>query len=173
MADMKKTSLVVLGFVVLLGGSLAAQAAAPRMVESYGDWDAYVFTENGQKVCYMAARPKTNKDTYKTRDDIHALITHRPSENTKNVFSYIAGYTYKPGSEATVQIDDQKFILFTQDSTAWAPDSETDEKLMKAIRGGSSMTVKGTSARGTQTSDVYSLKGSGAAHARISKECGI
>ena len=46
-----------------------------------------------------------------------------------------------------------------------------DQKLIAAIRGGSAMTVKGTSKRGTKTTYKYSLTGAGAALDRINQEC--
>ena len=150
-----------------------ANAAEPRLIGDYGQWSAYVFTEDGNKVCYMASQPQKMEGAYSKRGDVFALITHRPAEGTRNVFSYITGYGYKPGSDASVKIDANRFTLFTQDETAWAPDAQTDNKIAESIRRGSSMVVKGTSARGTLTTDTFSLKGSSAAHDAISKECGV
>lgn len=152
---------------------LSAHASEATQLKTYGDWAVYSFTENGNKVCYMASTPKKAEGNYSSRGKIYALITHRPAEGTKNVFSYITGYSYKEGSEVTVQIGSDRFVLFTQDETAWAPDAETDSRLIAAIKGGSTMMVKGTSKRGTVTTDVYGLKGSGDAHDAISKECGL
>ncbi len=151
----------------------SAQASEPRLIATHGDWSAYVFTENGNKVCYMASQPKKAEGNYTRRGEIFALITHRPAEGTKNVFSYIAGYPYKAGSDVSVKIGSKKFTLFTQDETAWTPDSETDAALAQAIRAGSSMIVNGTSGRGTLTTDTFGLRGSGKAHDAISKECGV
>ncbi len=167
-----KEKLLPLFIAFFLLPVLSVHAAAPRMVQSYGDWDAYVFEEDGKKVCYMASRPKVDDSVYAKRGEMHALLTHRPSENSRNVFSYIAGYSYKPGTDATLQIDDKKFVLFTQDDTAWAPNSETDEQIAEAIRNGKTMVVRGTSARDTVTTDTYSLVGSSKAYQRMSKECG-
>lgn len=166
---------------ILSAALLALTVAAPglaradeaRTLGTFGDWTAYVFMEEGKKVCYMAAQPKKSEGAYSKRGDVYALITHRPSENTKDVFSYISGYSYKTGSDASVTIDGNKVTLFTQDDTAWTPDAATDAKMAQDIRKGSKMVVKGTSARGTQTTDTFSLKGSGEAHDAISKECGI
>ncbi len=72
-----------------------------------------------------------------------------------------------------ISIGGQRFKLFTQNETAWAPDSATDNRLVAAIRGGSQMVVNGTSAQGTATTDTFGLKGSTAAYTAISKECGI
>ncbi len=153
--------------------SSGAFAADIELLGNSGDWSAYTFIENGNRVCYMASQPIKAEGNYTSRGDIFALVTHRPAEGTKNVFSYIAGYSYKPGSDVTVTAGDKKFILFTQDDTAWTADAETDEAIADAIRKGSNMIVKGTSSRGTQTTDTFSLKGSGSAHKLISQKCGI
>jgi hypothetical protein len=156
----------------LFGFTSAAKASDPKLIGTYGDWSAYVFMEDGNKVCYMASQPKKAEGNYSRRGDVFALVTNRPAEGSKNVFSYITGYAYKPGSDAAVTIDNQKFTLFTQDDTAWAPDAATDNKIVEALRKGSKLVVKGTSSRGTETTDSFGLSGSGAAHDAIEKECG-
>jgi len=132
-----------LSTVLLLIAAQGAQASKPRLLGTFGDWRAYSFTENGKKVCYMASEPKTDVGNYKQRGDIFALITHRPAEKTRDVFSYIAGYPYKSGSEVTIKVNGGTHKLFTQDSTAWAADSAADKSLVAAIRNGSDMVVKG------------------------------
>ena len=164
-------SVLTLGLVILAASP--SYAASPKKIGKFGDWTSYVLTERGNKVCYMVSKPVKAVGKYTNRGEIFALITHRPSENTKDVFSYITGYTYKSGSDATVTIDGKRYVLFTQDDTAWAPDAAADTKLAKAIQSGSRMVVQGTSSRGTLTTDTYSLKGSGAAYKAISRECNI
>lgn len=148
-----------------------AEAGQPRLMATHGDWEVYVFFEGNSKVCYMASQPKLQQGDYTKRGEPFALITNRPAENTRDVFSYITGYTYKAGSEAVVTIDGQDFALFTQDETAWAPDAETDRKLADAIQKGAKMVVKGTSTRGTATTDTFSLSGSSKAYERMTQEC--
>lgn len=167
----KLTILAIVVFQIVGAGAAMAADTPPRLAGAYEAWEAYVFTEDGKKVCYMVSQPGNKEGDYTKRGDPFALITHRPGDNTRNVFSYITGYTYKPGSEAVLTIDDKKFALFTKDKTAWAPDAETDNKIVEALKAGSSMTVVGTSSRGTVTTDTFSLKGSGKAYERISKEC--
>lgn len=154
-------------------GFLAAPAYAsePRPIATHGEWSAYVFEESGGKVCYMAARPKSDEGDYQKRGDIFAHITHRPASGVKDVFSYLAGYTYKKDSRVTLKIDGKSFGLFTDGETAWADDSATDSAISRAIRGGSRMVVAGTSSRGTPTTDTFSLKGSSKAYDLISREC--
>ncbi|MCB1948017.1 invasion associated locus B family protein [Nitrosomonas sp.] len=159
--------------VFLINAAGSVQASEPTLLGQHGDWTAYTFMENNGKVCYMVSQPKKDQGDYTKRGDIFALVTHRPAEGSKNVFSYIAGYTYKTGSEVTVKVNNQTFKLFTQDDSAWAPDQGTDNQLAEAIRRGSNMIVQGVSSRGTQTTDTFGLTGSSAAHKAISDACGV
>lgn len=163
---------LMLSAVSLMASNLV-QAADPEVIGEFDDWISYVYTEDGSKVCYMVSKPKKEEGNYTKRGAVYALVTHRPAEKSKNVFSFVAGYSYKPNSEVTVNIGNQRFKLFTQNETAWAPDSAIDNKLVAAIRGGSQMVVSGISSQGTATTDTFGLKGSTAAYTAISKECGI
>lgn len=165
--------MLLMTFVIFISFTGVANATKPRLLGTFGDWRAYTFMENGNKVCYMASEPKTAVGDYTSRGDVFALITHRPAEKTKDVFSYITGYPYKSGSEVTIQASGTTFKLFTQDETAWAADSAADRALVNAIKSGSNMIVKGVSKRGTATTDTFSLNGSGKAYNTISQECGL
>jgi len=164
-------SVVLLSVFVVIGGQSMAQNGEPRLLSKYGDWSAYMFIENGSKVCYIISQPQTAQGDYSKRGKIYALITHRPAEGSRDVFSYITGYGYKAGSDATLEVDGTSYTLFTQDETAWAPDAESDRAIARAIREGSRMVVKGVSSRGTETTDTFSLKGTSKAYERISDEC--
>lgn len=168
---MKHLSHLLFVLIFVISSPNFARASESRPIGQFGAWQAFTFMEDGQKVCYMASKPSDMKGKYSSRGDVFALITHRPGEGTKNVFSYITGYTYKPSSDTIVKIDGDSFLLFTQDDTAWAPDAETDNKLADFIRKGSKMVVTGTSSRGTLTTDTFSLRGSSAAHDAITREC--
>ena len=159
-------------FLLPLFGNVA-HATEPKMIGEHGDWIAYTFMENNNKVCYMVSQPKKTSGNYSKRGDVFALITHRPSEKSKNVFSYVSGYTYKTGSEASATANNLTFQLFTQDDSAWARDQATDDKIVDAIKRGNSLVVKGVSSRGTSTTDTFGLSGSSAAYKTISSECGI
>ncbi|AKH38944.1 MULTISPECIES: invasion associated locus B family protein [Nitrosomonas] len=148
-------------------------AADPKLIDEFNDWTAYVYLEGNNKVCYMVSKPKKQEGNYNKRGDVFALITHRPAEKSKNVFSFVAGYPFKKDSEVTVSVGNQNIKLFTQNETAWAPDEETDNRLTNAIRSGNSLVIKGMSARDKTTTDTFGLKGSSAAYSAISKECGV
>lgn len=164
----------VAAVAVAVLAAAGAYAAEPKFLGTHKDWNAFAYEESGHKVCYMSSQPKKAEAGGKPRGDIYFLITHRPAEKTMDVVSVMAGYTYKPGSEAMLQIGDKSFKLFTDGDTAWARDDATDKAIVAAIKGGkANLVVKGTSAKGTQTTDTYSLTGSGAAYQAINEACGV
>lgn len=168
---MTRIFLAILSTAFLI--SAGAHASEQREIGKFGVWTAYMFEENGGNVCYMAAGPDKHAGNYKKRGEILAMITHRPKEGTRNVFSYMTGYSYKKGSDVDIAIDGRHFTLFTQNDMAWAADAAADSSLAEGIKKGSKMIVKGVSGKGTATTDTFSLKGSTKAHEAISKACGL
>ena len=170
LSGMKNTLFLLLAALVFASPALASEQ---KEIGTFGVWSAYVFDENGGKVCYMAAKPDKAEGKYAKRGDIVAMITHRPGEGTKNVFSYMSGYGYKKGSDVNLTVDAKKFTLFTQNDMAWAADAGADANIATAIKNGSKMVVKGVSGKGTETKDSFSLKGSTKAYEAITKACGL
>jgi invasion protein IalB len=168
--------LIALSLTALLGvvaALPAAQAQGIKRVGSFGDWSAFQFSEDGSPACYMSSEPTKASGDYTKRGEIFAIVTHRPAEKRIGEVSIIAGYAYKKGSMVAVAIGNQKFELFTQEDGAWALDAPSDKKLIQAMKKGNRMVVKGTSTRGTVTTDTYSLKGFTKAYRAIGKACGI
>jgi hypothetical protein len=156
---------------LLLAGPVAAQAI--ERISNHKDWSAYRYKEDGETVCYMASTPKKAEGDYSSRGDIFAIVTHRPASNRISEVSISAGYTYKTKSAVRVKIGSKNWDLFTNGTSAWAPTAQEDKAIVKAMRAGSSMVVKGTSSRGTLTTDTYSLLGFSKALGAINKACGL
>ncbi len=151
----------------------AAQAQGIKTIGIFGDWSAFQFSEDGNPACYMSSEPTKATGNYKKRGEVFAIITHRPAEKRIGEVSIIAGYTYQKDSAVKVAIGTQGFELFTQDDGAWAPDAASDKKLVQAMKKGNRMVVKGTSSRGTPTTDTFSLTGFTKAYNAIGKACGL
>lgn len=164
---------LVFPVIVLLAaaGAGLAYAKSPSLIAEQGAWRAYSFEDKGEKVCFMSAVPQRKAGKVKKRGDVAFFITRWPGEQEKNVVSVSGGYTFKPDSAVTVKVDGQTFSLFTQGEMAWTRDHATDEVIAKALRKGSTLSVKGMSQDGTETNDTYSLSGSGAIYDAMEKEC--
>src|SRR5690606_1662108 len=126
-----------------------AAAQEVQYIATHRDWHAFQYTENGNRVCYVASKPTRSEPTDVRHGDVFVLVTHRPAENSRNVVSVMVGYSYRPGSEVQATIGGTTFPLFTEQNTAWSRDAASDEALVAAMRAGATMTVKATSARGT------------------------
>ena len=163
-------------FVCLMLGALAcltSDALAQRKtIGTFSDWTAFSDGSGGSRICYVGSVPKKAEGKYTRRGDTYTLVSHRPGEKVFGEVSVEAGYTYKPNSEVAVDIDGKKFKLFTKGGNAWATDATADKAIVAAMKSGRRMAIKGTSSRGTLTTDTYSLSGITAAYNAIDKACG-
>ena len=158
----------------LLGAVALSMPAHAEDLGEFGDWSAVKGTEDGKPLCYLSAEPQKSEGNYKQRGPVYAIITHRPAEKSIGVVSFQAGYGLKGDAPVTVTIDGKtKFALFGQDEFAWTREAADDKALVAAMRNGSTLVVNGTSARGTLTTDTYSLSGFTAAISAINKACGV
>lgn len=161
-------------FVTVFMSVSAAWAQTPsKELDSHGDWKTY--TMDGGKVCYALSVPKDITPKNVNRDPIFFLVTDWQAKQVKAEPEVIPGYKYKDGSSVTVQVGPDKFTFVTNNdapgSGAWSRDRADEARLMTLMQRGSTMTVTGTSSRGTVTKDTYSLTGFSAALASIHKAC--
>ena len=56
---------------------------------------------------------------------------------------------------------------------AWTPDAAADRELVDAMQRGKILVLRGTSSRGTDTVDTFSLIGFTKAYQEINKACGV
>lgn len=141
-----------------------------KLLQKYNDWAAYT-SEGSPKVCFAVSQPRDSNPKNVRRGPIYFYVSHYPGDKIAGEISVKMGYPFAPGAKVTVTIGSDKFELFTKDEGAFVEKTEDEAKLVGALKAGSSMTVQGRSARGTSTSDNYSLSGTTDALDRIAKEC--
>ena len=146
-------------------------AKEAKFLGKFGDWEAFKEFDGKKPICYMGAQPIKSSGKYKKRGETYLLVTHRPVEKIFSVVSIKAGYNFLRDSELTVTIGKKTFNLFTDIGHAFAHNKKTDIALINAMIRGATMIIKGTSSRGTKTTDNYSLKGVSAAWRAINKAC--
>lgn len=168
-----RTVIALAALLLLVAGPAAAQGQGVSVLGTFEDWTAYSYEEEGTTVCYIGSQPVKEEGDYTSRGDVAALVAQRPARNSRDVFSIVAGYTYRPGSEVTVTIGGLNSKLFTKGDRAWARDSKTDQQLVQAMIRGLTMEVKGISSRGTNTTDTFSLRGFTDAYNKSLEACGI
>jgi hypothetical protein len=156
--------------------SAAATAAGgtdPVLIGQFGTWGAYAATPNGKKVCFALAKPSSSKTNppNRPRDPAYAFVSTRPSEKVVNEVSIMIGYALKPGSESTLEVGGASYAMYTQGDGLWIKNAAEEERMVEAMRRSADVVVKGVSAKGTETTDTYSLKGLSQALDRISQDC--
>jgi hypothetical protein len=169
MSARTRSPIIALVLTPLLG--LGALAQTPQFLGSHRDWNVYSFTEDSQKICYMASEPKKQEGDYTRRGDPAVLVTRRPGPRVVDEVSVQPGYSYREGSEVEVTIGGREFSLFTRGEHAWTKSEDADQTLIAAMKGGNDMTVRGTSTRGTYSLDTYSLLGFTAAYEAMVAAC--
>jgi invasion protein IalB len=150
-----------------------AGSPEPTLIGQYGTWGAYTATPNGKKVCFALAKPSSSKTNppNRPRDPAYAFVSTRPAERVTNEVSVMIGYTLKPGSESTLEVGGASYAMYTQGDGLWIKNAAEEERMVDAMRKSADVIVKGVSAKGTETTDTFSLKGLAQALDRLAQDC--
>jgi len=150
-----------------------AGSAEPTLIGQFGTWGAYTATPNGKKVCFALAKPASSKTNppNRPRDPAYAFVSTRPAEKVANEVSVMIGYTLKPGSESTLEVGGASYAMYTQGDGLWIKNAAEEERMVDAMRKAADVVVKGVSAKGTETTDTFSLKGLSQALDKLAQDC--
>ena len=153
--------------------AVGVAGAEPTLIGQFGSWGAYSAAPGGRKVCFALAKPSSSKTNppNRPRDPAFVFVSTRPSERVANEVSVSIGYQLKPGSEASLEIGTAKYAMYTQGDGLWIKNAADEAAMVEALKRGADVTVKGMSAKGTETTDVFSLKGLAQALDRVSQDC--
>ncbi len=174
-----RISIVPLALCAFIGSSSAQQKkpANPTdqavLLGQFGEWGAYRATPGGKKICFALSKPTSSasEPAGRNRDPSYAFVSTRPSEKVRNEVSVIVGYPQKPGHDATAAIGSSTYAMYTQNDGAWIKNAAEEAQMVETMRKGSDLVVKSESARGTKTTDTYSLKGIAQALDKVAEEC--
>jgi hypothetical protein len=167
----------ITGAIILAASATVVLAQAATGIGTFRQWNAYTYSDADGKSCYIASQPQNSKYSVeiKGRDPAFFLVTTRvandPSKSVRNEASTIIGYPFQANSSVTIDVDGKKFTMFTRDDNAWFNDRASESAFVEAMKSGTTMTVEGTSSRGTVTTDTYSLSGVTAALEAVAKAC--
>ncbi len=153
----------------------SAQAQSPTLLGGFKDWFAYTSGTGANRTCYALSEPKSSNPKGANRDPAFFLISTFPGRKVANEPSFVAGYPYKDGTKARLQVGSDKFDFFTKNDGnaggAWSDSPAEERRLIDSMRRGSQLVITGTSARGTLTRDTFSLSGISAALDRAAQAC--
>ncbi|MBN8531362.1 MAG: hypothetical protein J0L97_05820 [Alphaproteobacteria bacterium] len=156
---------------------LAAPAFAQHYDQSFEGWAVYTVRqadEGGRPrtVCYAAILPNSAQPGASQAspggEKPFLLLALRGGKDEVNTAS---GIPYKPGSDATLEVDTTSYKLFTDGARAWAYTSGQDAAIAAALKKGSLATVRAFGPDGKEISHSYPLKGLSVAYQRMKQLC--
>jgi invasion protein IalB len=142
---------------ILAAGQVAAQGAT--VAGTFGGWNLYTSNAGATMLCFIAAPPTERKPPNANRATTLFYVSAWPKDGIRSEVSVKLGYPIKPASDVTVAVGKDTFKLFPKDERAFVADATEELKLIEALKKGSEVDVSAVSARGTATTDTYSLTG--------------
>ena len=120
-----------------------------------GKWK---FVEESE-YCYVGSLPTdTDLPAEKKRGDTYILV-YKMIGNDETVVQIEAGYKYNIDKNILVNIDNVSFDFYAVEDVPESAWTDSDGKVIYAMKKGLELTVTGESSRGTITNDDYTLKG--------------
>lgn len=157
-----------------------AQASAPRPLGTFDGWRAFEAGAANAKTCYVTARPtrSESRPANAQRGEIALVIAHHQNPRRNDEFTMNLGYPARDSGE--IEIGRAKVALgalgVANTQSIWAREADGDRQIVAALRGAAASanaTVRGISARGTETVDTFALAGFQRALAEIDRACGV
>jgi invasion protein IalB len=165
-------ALLCLGTPALAQAPTAANPAlAAKLVQKFDNWQVYMYDGQGEKMCFAVSQPKVMEPKAAKRGPVFLYLTTWAKDNVRNEISVKIGYSMKTDTSPVISIGKDQFELYPKDDKAFMRDPGDERKLLDAMKKGTTLTVKAVSARGTATSDQYSLAGLTAALAQLAASC--
>lgn len=149
----------------------ASPEAKARLLEKIKDWNVFIYEGTDGRVCFAASAPTDMQPKTAKRTSVIFYVTSWQKDGVRNEVSVKQGYAMKANAAATVTVGGKNFTLTADDDKAYAKDPGEERKLLAAMATGGPMIVKATSAKGTVTTDQYSLDGVAGAVQKLQEAC--
>ena len=164
----KKISLLI--FFYFVCSTLNAEENL-KSIGKYKDWESFVLTQDGTKVCFAQSTPIIRAPKKLKRKPSRLFVSFRPAENIKNEISVTNGYDFKLKAPVTAKSGKKNYDLFSKGRFAWVVSNEDEAKLIVTMKKASRLMIIGNTNKGDQTTDHYSMMGFTKAYNTAKKSC--
>ena len=142
-----------------------------KSVGKFKDWESFVLSQEGNKVCFAQSIPVVRAPKKLKRDSSRLFVSFRPAENIKNEVSVTNGYDFKLKAPVTAKSGKKSYDLFSKGRFAWVVDNDDETKLIVTMKRASRLMIIGNTDKGDQTTDHYSMMGFTKAYNTAKKSC--
>ena len=148
-----------------------ALAQVPKLEGTYKDWASYSRDVGGDKSCYAITKAKSKSPSSVKHGDIYFMISNWRSGVAFEQPSFLASYPLNPNVAPEAKVGPSKTNFYVAENEAFIDDTSDEKRLVKAMRGGATMSVKAQSKRGTRVTYSFSLSGVTAALEKTKSAC--
>ena len=142
-----------------------------KSVGKFKDWESFVLSQEGNKVCFAQSIPVVRAPKKLKRDSSRLFVSFRPAENIKNEVSVTNGYDFKLKAPVTAKSGKKSYDLFSKGRFAWVVDNNDEAKLIVTMKKSSRLMIIGNTDKDDQTTDHYSMMGFTKAYNTAKKSC--
>jgi len=142
-----------------------------KSVGKFNDWESFVLSQEGNKVCFAQSIPVVRAPKKLKRDSSRLFVSFRPAENIKNEVSVTNGYDFKLKAPVTAKSGKKSYDLFSKGRFAWVVDNDDETKLIVTMKRASRLMIIGNTDKDDQTTDHYSMMGFTKAYNTAKKSC--
>ncbi len=142
-----------------------------KSVGKFKDWEAFVLSQDGNKICFAQSIPVVRAPKKLKREPSRLFVSFRPSENIKNEVSVTNGYDFKIKAPVIAKSGKKNYDLFSKGKFAWVVDNDDEKKLIVTMKKASRLMIIGNTQKGDQTTDHYSMMGFTKAYNTAKKSC--
>ena len=139
----------------------------------FKDWE--VFAKKEKDICYAIAKPQKMEGEYNVRGRVDVVVGLNNNIKNKYYVGFDFGYYFADNQKVKLTIDNSvQYKIDTFAQTAWINTSENPNleiTIIEAMKKGKVLIAEGTSNRGTDTKDYYSLIGFTKAFKKLKDVC--
>jgi hypothetical protein len=151
--------------------NIANSAEELKSLGKFKDWESFVLSKEGVKICFAQSIPVIKAPKKFKRDPSRLFVSFRPSEGIKNEVSVTNGYEFKLKSPVSAKSGKKSYDLFSKGRFAWVVQDGDEARLISTMKRASRLMIIGNSEKGTQTTDHYSMMGFTKAYSSAKKNC--
>ena len=166
--SIKKNLYIILFFLIF---NFANAEENLKSVGKFKDWESFVLLQDGNKTCFAQSSPVVRAPKKIKRDPSRLFVSFRPDEDIKNEVSVTNGYKFKLKAPVIAKSGKKSYDLFSKDRFAWVVDTKDEAKLIFTMKKASRLMIIGSTDKGDQTTDHYSMMGFTKAYNTAKKSC--
>ncbi len=157
--------------LILSAACMFATNANAKLEGQFTDWTVHSKGSGGEKICYALAKAKSKTPSSVKHGDIYFMVANWKSGAAKEQPSLLTSFSLKAQVPPSARIGSSRIPMYADGSEAFVESRTDEKKLVRSMRKGSTMRVDAVSARGTQISYEFSLKGITAALGKARSVC--